>query len=86
MSDQPAEPTDKTNKYRFWLSFTALILSAVFGALAYLTFASGTALSGEVEGASAQSVLLRFDIIGAIFIIMVPVSFFAAYKLRPGGE
>ena len=85
-----SEPTDKQQtsptKYRFWLSFTALILSAVFGALAYLTFASGTALSGEIEDVGPQETLLRFDIIGAIFIIMVPVSFYTAYRLRPGGN
>lgn len=80
----PAAPSN--DKYRFWLSFTALILSAFFGALAYLSFASGTALSGEMETVDPASTLLRFDIIGGIFIAMVPLSFFTAYRLRPGGD
>lgn len=86
MNDQPQEPIDKTGKYRFFLALTALILSAIFGSLAYLSFASGTALSGEVDGAGVAETLLRFDIVGGIFIAMVPASFFTAYKLRPGGD
>lgn len=83
---QPQQPIDKTGKYHFFLSLTALILSATFGRLTYLTFASGTALSGEFKGITAQQTLLRFDIIGAVFIIMAPVSFLAAWKLGPGGD
>lgn len=76
----------KTVKFRFWLSLTALFMSAIFGILAIVSVAAGYGLANEVEGGDPLETIFTFKIVTAVFMAMTGVCVWTAYKLRPGGD
>lgn len=78
---QPANATYM--KYRFWLSFTAIFMSAVFGFLALGSFAAGSGLSANLHSENPEPTIFLYNTVGAILMAMMPVCLFLAWKLRP---
>ncbi|MBO6505374.1 MAG: hypothetical protein JJ850_09345 [Kordiimonadaceae bacterium] len=73
-------------KYRFWLSFMAIIMFAVFGFLALGSFAAGSGLSANLHSENPEPTIFLYNTVGAILLTMMPVRLFLAWKLRPGGK
>lgn len=81
----PAPPAN--GKYRFWLSFTSLWISILFGILGVLSFATGQALSHEhTDPAKIDETVFLFNMVGTFVLGITVGCLFLAYKLRPGGE
>ncbi|WP_262694468.1 hypothetical protein [Kordiimonas aquimaris] len=84
-SDQVAS-APSNDKYRFWLSFTALLLSILFGVLGVGTFAAGQGLALEhTDPVKVDETIFLFKMIGTVVLGITIGCLWIAYKLRPGG-
>lgn len=78
---------DKTGKYRFWLAFTALLLSILFGILGVGTFAAGQGLALEhTDPAQMQDTVFLFNLVGTLVLGFTAGCLWLAYKLRPSSS
>lgn len=85
--EQPTASPDKIARYRFWLSFMALLVSFLFGFTGLGAFSAGEGLAGDVAaGADHGRVVLTFGIVGTILLTLAPVCLYLAWRFRPGGE
>ncbi len=87
MTEQTTEPQTDTAKYGFWLAFTALVMSGVFGFMGLGAFSAGDGLemsylASAPAGAPSKSFLI-YDLTGALFLLLTPLCLRLSWKFRP---
>lgn len=73
----------KSPKYRFWLAFTALLMSGFFGSLGLGSFSAGQGLASNPDNIDPAVTILTFNFIGVILLAQAPICLWLAWKLRP---
>ncbi len=76
------KPTNK-NRYRFWFAISLMLLAVIFGVLSLGSFSMGQELMDESYPSRAADTLLTFNLIGTVFLILVPARLWLTYRLQP---
>lgn len=81
-----ADAAAATAKYRFWLVFLCLVLSAFLGTIALGALSAGEGMAVKMSAADRNTLMERYEWLCFGLWLLAAGALYLAYKLRPGGD
>lgn len=82
-----ADAAATTAKYRFWLVFLCLVLSAFLSTLAIGALSAGDGMAHEMSGGAVrEDFLTRYELLSFGLWLLAAGALYLGYKIRPGGN